>query len=467
MTGEDVSMAPTPSLGTSGEVAEGRRFPRRSMGTYFVLATSQIVSIFGSELTAFVLGVWVYQQTSSATAFSFMAFVIAVPSLLMTPVAGALVDRWDRRWAIATSDLGAALGTTLLVLLAWNDLLSVVWIYVVVALSAAAESFQFPAFSASIPLLVPKKQLGRANGFMEIGVSGANLLAPLVAGALLGIIGLTGVFLLDLASFTVALVTLLFVSIPRPPASVEGTRNKGSLVREALEGWRYIRERPGLLALLGLFVGVNFAQGFVMVLLPPLVLSFASAAALGTVMSVAGLGLVIGGLYMSLTGGPQHRVRAILLCLLLQGSILFLGGVRPSVALVAGAAFVYSLCSPVIFALANSIWQSKSAPDIQGRVFAMRRLVGASLSPLAFLLAGPLADYVFEPLMADDGLLAETVGRVIGTGTGRGTGLMFIFIGVGLLAFLALAASYPRLRNLERDVPDAIPDDDEHEPTED
>lgn len=436
-------------------------FARRRMSTYFVLASSQIVSIFGSELTAFVLGVWVYQQTSSATAFSFMAFVASVPALLMTPVAGALVDRWDRRWAIAVSDLGAALGTMVLLLLAWNDLLSVVWIYVVVALSAAAESFQFPAFNASIPLLVPKKQLGRANGFMEIGASGANLLAPLTAGALLGVIGLTGVFFLDLVTFFVALGTLLFISIPRPPKTTEGTRDKGSIVREALSGWKYIRERRGLLALLGLFVGVNFANGFVMVLLPPLVLSFASAAALGTVMSVAGLGLVMGGLYMSVTGGPRRRVRAILLCLLVQGSILFLGGVQPSVTLVAVAAFFYSMCSPIIFALSNSIWQSKSHPDIQGRVFAMRRLVGTSLSPLAFLLAGPLADYVFEPLMAVDGPLADTVGRVLGTGTGRGTGLLFIFLGTALLVFLAVAATYPRLRNLEHEVPDAIPDDPE------
>lgn len=431
----------------------------RRMSTYFVLASSQIVSIFGSELTAFVLGVWVYQQTLSATAFSFMAFVAAVPSLLMTPIAGALVDRWDRRWAIAISDLGAAIGTSVLIVLAWNDLLSVAWIYVVVALSAAAESFQFPAFNASIPLLVPKKQLGRANGFMEIGASGANLLAPLAAGALLGVIGLTGVFMLDLVTFSVALVTLLFISIPKPPKTVEGTRGKGSLVREALSGWTYIRERPGLFALMGLFVGVNFANGFVMVLLPPLVLSFSSAAALGTVMSVAGLGLVLGGLYMSITGGPRRRVRGILLCLLLQGSILFLGGVQPSVTLVAVAAFFYSMCSPIVFALSNSIWQAKAHPDIQGRVFAMRRLVGASLSPLAFLVAGPLADYVFEPLMAVDGPLAGSVGQVLGTGTGRGIGLLFIFLGVGLLVFLALAASYPRLRNLERDVPDALPDD--------
>lgn len=448
------------ALQVSSPADRGLPRPRR-MSTFFLLGGGQVVSFFGSELTAFVLGVWVYQQTSSATAFSLMAFAAAVPGLLMSPLAGTLVDRWDRRWALVVSDLGAAIGTVVLVWLAWNDALAVGWIYLVVALASASQSFQFPAFQASMPLLVPKRHLGRANGFMEIGTSGANLVAPLVAGALLGVIGLTGVFLIDLTTFAVALATLLAIRIPRPPGSTERVKERTSLVAEALEGWRYIRERPGLLSILGLFAGINFAQGFVMVLLPPLVLSFASPAALGTVMSVAGLGLVGGGLLMGITGGPRRRVSAILLCVLVQGTILFLGGVQPSVPLVAVAAFGYSLCTPVIFALSSSIWQTKVEPKIQGRVFAMRRLVAASLSPLAFLAAGPLADYVFEPLLAPGGALAGSLGRLIGVGEGRGIGLLFILLGCGLLVFLAIAASYPRLRNLEREVPDALPDDHE------
>ena len=180
------------------------------------------------------------------------------------------------------------------------------------------------------------------------------------------------------------------------------------------------------------------------------------------IFDIDGMGLLgySAGIKFIVTG-MVLLIASIGVTLMVQGLILFLGGVQPSVLLVAVAAFVYSLCTPVIFALSSSIWQTKVEPKIQGRVFAMRRLVAASLSPLAFLAAGPLADYVFEPLLAPGGALAGSLGRLIGVGVGRGIGLLFILLGCSLLVFLAVAASYPRLRNLEREVPDALPDDDE------
>lgn len=424
---------------------------------FFVVGTGQIFSMFGSELTAFVLGVWLYETTGLATAFSWMALAAALPGVLLSPVAGVLVDRWNRRTVMVLADAGAAVGTVVLIWLAFQGQLAVVWIYLVVAVSAAFGSLQFPAFSAAIPMMVPKDQLGRANGFMEAGTAAARLLAPLTAGFLLAAIGLAGVFTIDLVTFFLALVTLLAVHIPSPRRMTTTTGTEGdkpSLVAEAMEGWHFLRRHPALMTLLLLFLCTNFVQGFVIVLLTPLVLSFASAADLGVVMSVAGLGLFAGGAWMSLTGGPQRRVRAIFVCFALQGSILFLGGVQPSVALVAVAACVYSLCTPVIIALNQSIWQAKVPPAVQGRVFAVRRMVALALAPLAFFIAGPLADGVFEPLLTEGGALAGTVGAWIGTGPGRGIGLMFILLGIGLLVVLALAAGNHRLRTVEHAIPD-------------
>jgi hypothetical protein len=168
--------------------------------------------------------------------------------------------------------------------------------------------------------------------------------------------------------------------------------------------------------------------------------------------------MVVGGVLMSVWGGPRRIIRAILLCFLVQGLILLLGGARPNLLLIAGAASVFTFCEPIILASSRTLWQRKVPLDLQGRVFAVRQLIAWSAMPLAFLLAGPLADFIFEPLMAADGTLASTVGAIIGVGPGRGIGLLFVLIGCLILAGLALAARYRPLVRFEEEIPDVLPE---------
>lgn len=230
----------------------------------------------------------------------------------------------------------------------------------------------------------------------QLGLAASQILAPGMAGALVARIGVPGVILVDFATFLVALVTLLFVRFPRPPATAEGSVDRGAILAEARVGWRFIRQRPGLLAMLLLFATTNFSMAVLQVLVTPLVLGFASAEVLGVVLSVAGFGMLAGSLVMSLWGGPRRRIDGIFLFLAVQGGILLLGGLRPSAVLVASAAFVFLFASPILDGCSQAIWQTKVPPDLQGRVFAVRRMVAWSTLPLAYLLAGPLADRVFE-----------------------------------------------------------------------
>jgi hypothetical protein len=277
-----------------------------------------------------------------------------------------------------------------------------------------------------------------------------------VAGALVVTIGRQGVLLIDFATYLVAVAALLVIRIPSPPVTAEGAASRGSLWDEARSGWSYIRERPGLLALLGLLAVTNVGTGMVQVLLGPMVLSFASPAVLGQVLTAAGCGALIGGLAMTVWGGPRRRVAGILGLLLLQGVILPFGGLRASALLIAAGAFVYMLTLPVLNGASQALWQIKVAPDLQGRVFAVRRMVAWSTLPLAFLVAGPLADHVFEPLLAPGGALAGSVGQLIGTGKGRGMALMLIGIGLAIVLVVVVASRFPRLTRLETDLPDAL-----------
>ncbi|MEM7581909.1 MAG: MFS transporter [Acidobacteriota bacterium] len=426
----------------------------RTLAVFALVCFGQVISQFGSQLTLFVLGVWVFETTGSATQFSLISFFAVLPQTLVLPFAGALVDRLDRRWIMILADFGSGLTTLVLLFLIGSGRLEIWHIYPIVGVSACFNALQVPAFSASTVMLVPKQHLMRANGAVEMGIALALMAAPVSAGALLGKIGLVGVVVIDVVTFLIAVVTLLLVRIPSPESEEGGDRR--SLLRDAVFGWTYVRTRHGLLGLLGLFAAVNLTFGMVQVGLTPLILSFASSAQLGIVLSIATTGMVVGGLGVVVWGGPtHHRMRLILAMLAVQGGILFFGGVRPSVPLVAGAAFIFTFCQPVVLACSQAIWQTKVPPNLQGRVFAIRRLVATSTTPVAFLAVGPLADYFLEPWLAADGALAGTVGRLIGVGPGRGLGFLFVILGAVTLVALLVALAYRPLRNLEDELPDA------------
>ncbi len=441
----------------TADLPAGRPEPR-GMTTFAVIWTGQVISALGSYLTGFALGVWIYQQTGSATLFALISLATTVPGILLSPFAGALADRWDRRWAMIVSDGGAAAATLALALLIWSGHLALWHIYVLMTIISAFSALSWPAFTAAITMLVPSRHLGRASGMTQMGDAGAQILSPLIAGALVVSIGRQGVVLIDFVSYLAAIAALLVVRIPRPPATTERpVAGESSLWREAKLGWSFIRQRPGLLSLLLLLAVTNVGTGLVQVLLAPMVLSFATPDVLGRVLTVAGFGVLAGGLTMSVWGGPRRRVAGILGFLLLQGLILPVGGLRESVLLICVGAFVYMFTLPVLNGSSQALWQTKVAPDLQGRVFAARRMVAWSTLPLAYLIAGPLADRVFEPLLAAGGPLAGSVGRLIGVGKGRGIALMFIVIGVLIVLAVAAASRLPRLTRLEAELPDVLP----------
>lgn len=430
------------------------------MKAFLTIWVGQLVSLLGSGLTGFALGVWVYQRTGSVTKFALIAFFASLPGLLLSPIAGALVDRWNRRRTMILSDCLAAVMSVVLLLLLWDEsrnLLEMWHIYVLTAIASVANALQWPAFTASTTLLVPKQQYGRASGLSQMAQAIAQIVAPFLGALLLQWVQMRGILIIDLATFAFAVVTLLLVRIREPERAPE-TGARRSLWRESTVGWTYLRERPGLLALLILFAGTNFNIGMLQALLTPLILSFAPATSLGTVLSVAGLGMLAGTVAMGAWGGPKRRVNGIFAGLLAQGLILMLGGWQPKVVLIGMAAFVFLAATPIVNGCSQAIWQTKVPPGLQGRVFAVRRMVALSSVPLAYFLAGPLADRVFEPLLAPGGALAGSVGALIGVGEGRGIGFLFVLLGLLVMVCVAIASGYPRLRNVEDELPDAVPD---------
>lgn len=426
------------------------------MRVFTLIWLGQIVSLIGSSLTNFALGVWVYQWTGSVTQFALISLFTTIPLIAFSPVAGALVDRWERRWVMILSDSGAAISTLVLASLLAIGRLETWHIYLITAVSSTFSTFQLPAYRAATTLIVPKQQLARANGMNELGESISQLVSPMLAGVLLVNIQLQGIIFIDFLTFIFSLVTLLCVRFPNPKTITTTKAKKSSLLLEISYGWNYIFTRKGLLALLIFFAVTNFGVGVVQVLFTPLALSFASPTALGTIMSIGGIGMVVGSLIITTYRGPQRKINSVFVFQLLGGASILVAGLRTSITLLALAAFLFFFGLPISNASTQVIFQKKVAPDVQGRVFALIEGISGVFVPLAYVVAGPLADRIFEPLMSVNGLLAPSIGKIIGVGEGRGIGLMFVLTGTLIMLATVFAYQYSPLRQVEEELPDAI-----------
>src|SRR3954467_8648326 len=148
------------------------------MRTYTAVWFGQMVSLIGTALTDFGVGVWIYQKTGSATPFAMILLCTVVPGILVSPVAGALADRWDRRRTMVLADAGAALSTLFMAVLLFAGRLELWHILLAVSFASTCRAFQGPAWMASTAQLVPQEHLGRANGMMNFARGVAGIAAP-------------------------------------------------------------------------------------------------------------------------------------------------------------------------------------------------------------------------------------------------------------------------------------------------
>ena len=424
----------------------------RTFGTIWL---GQLVSLIGSGLTNFALGVWVLRQTESVTQYTLIIFLAGLPAIFFGPIAGALVDRWNRRMVMLIADLIPGLITLGYVFLLGRGQLEIWHIYIGVVINAFTGCFQWPAYIAAVTMLVARKDFPRVNGIIEVGQATVTIAAPAIAGFLVLAIGLRNILVIDFATFLFAAGTLLLIRIPQPEMSEEGRRAKGSIWKETAYGWTFIRERPGLFNLLLFFATTNLVGAMCGIAIMPMVLGFAKEAAVGTIMSLVGIGTLVGGLIMTATGGPKKMVYGVLAGGAVMTVSFVLIGLRPSVWMIGAGVLLWYVMIPIMNACSNTIWRAKTPADVQGRVFAVRRMIAQFTVPIGDFSAGPLSDFVFNPLMVAGGPLAGSVGKVIGVGPGRGIALMFLVFAIVPAIATVRGLLNPRVRNVETELPDA------------
>jgi len=421
----------------------------------------QFVSIIGSSMTRFGLTIWAWQVTGRATALALVGLFSLVPMLVLSPIAGTVVDRWSRKKIMILGDLVAGVSTVFLLILSLLGRMEIWHIYLVAAVIGAGEAFQRPAYMAAISTMIPKKHYGRAQGMIGMVGSATVIISPVAAGALLGFIGINGIMFIDIATFLLAVSMLLMVRIPQPAESGEGKQAKGSMWRESAFGFRFLLKRKPLLYLLMSYAVLNLVLTFAFSIQSPMILARTNTneLLLGTVQMFFGLGGVAGGALMSIWGGPKKRIRGVFLSVI--GAMLLgptLLGIGNSLPIWAAGAFFVVFFAQFASSASNVVWQTKVPHDVQGRVFAYRGMIASIASPVGMILAGTLADYVFEPMMQVGGWGVDLFGKLVGTGPGAGMGLMMLLAGavgviLGLTGFIV-----PSIRNLEKLIPDCEPE---------
>lgn len=427
------------------------------MLAFLFIWIGQLVSVLASSMSHFGLTIWMYQQTESATAMGLMQVFFITPFLIMSPFAGVMVDRYNRKLMMMVSDLAAIIATGGIFILYALGMLEFWHLYIAAVLNGIGNTFQWPAYSAAISTMIPKEQLGRANGLMSLMEAGPGVVAPLLAGALLPFIGLTGLLAIDVVTFFFAVGTLLFVHIPQPRKTEEGQQKSGNIWSEAAYGFTYIFARPSLLGLQIVFFFGNLFSGIGFTLLAPMVLARTGSDSLifGTVQTAGAIGGVFGGILMSAWGGFKRRVHGVLLGWIfssLSGFVLL--GIGQGLTLWIPAMVISALFFPLVNASNQAIWQAKVAPDLQGRVFSARRLIAWFAQPISPIIAGTMADFVLEPAMRSNSAMASIFGGLVGTGPGAGMGLLLVFCGLSA-ALVGLSGYFvPAIRNAEDILPD-------------
>lgn len=366
---------------------------------FFTIFAGQALSLFGSALVQFALVWYLTQQTGSATILATATLVAMLPQIILGPFAGALVDRWNRRVLMMVADGGIAVATLVLAALFLFGVVQVWHIYVILLIRSVGGAFHWPAMQASTSLMVPKEQLSRVAGMQQTLQGLVSIVAPPTGAVLIGLLPTQGVLMIDFVTALMAILPLAFISIPQlVRQQTETGEHSTSYWQDLREGFVYVAGWPGLMAILLMAVLINFLLTPAASLMPLLVTKHFGLGALefGLTDSLFGIGMIIGGVLLSVWGGFKRKILTSMLGIIGLGIGVIAVGMAPSnmfwMAL-AGMAFM-GFMSPITNGPLHAIIQSVVKPEMQGRVMALIGSAATAMTPLSLAVAGPVSDLI-------------------------------------------------------------------------
>ena len=420
---------------------------------FYSLLITQTLSLLGSRMTSIGVGIWVFTETGKTAPLLLTSFFNELPGMLAGSLAGVIVDRWDRRRVMILADAGQAVGSVVLMASFLSGHFQVWHLYAVAFLQGVFATFQGPAERAAMTMLVPVEQRERANALKETSFPLAGVIAPVLTGLFYASVGIAGIILIDLSTFLIAVIFLLFVHIPHPEATEAGLASMGGFWQEAQGAFRFVFARRELWVFMLFTAFINFMlNGPLDLILPYLILLTNSEKIAGSVIGVTSLGAFAGASLIALWGGTRPRMKTIIAGLVLTSVMFVFFGVLRTPIPIGIVLFLLFVNLPVGQTMYMSILQVKSPPDLQGRIFALNDQLSFIGSTVSFALTGYLVDHVVNPSVGTKAW--EVFQPLVGKDAGAGIGLVEVVTGVIILLATILVLGPRRIRELESRLPD-------------
>lgn len=375
---------------------------------YLFFWFGQLVSLAGTNIVNFSLTWWITIQTGSAFLLGLSAFFAFGSFILITPVAGVLVDRWSRKKVIAIADSLLALISFILVILFALGIANIVHVLVIQLISGMLGAFHQMAVQAIIPIMVPGKHLNRMNSMQYFATSLIQTIGPTIGALVFTLFlgNMAQILLIDISTYLIAIIPTLLIFIPavriKPPGE------KSSFRQEFSEGLTFMKQRPGLITLLTVFAITNFLLPPIFILLPlysTFHLAFGdinlAVLILAGLMSLQSLSMMIASGFMSVWGGFKRNIIGVFIGIFFGAlSMVVLGLTPPGNSWIAAFGIVLiGLTIPIANISSQTIWQKVVPPEKLGRVFSVRTTIAQFTAPFAFLVGGILGELFAIPLI--------------------------------------------------------------------
>lgn len=420
---------------------------------FVFILLGQSAALLGATVTNFALGIWAYEKAGNVADYTWIAVASTVPGIFLGPVLGVFVDRWSRKATLVGAQLGNAAVLAAVTGLYFLDQLSVFTIVLIVPFGAVFAAVLQIAFTSTISSMVEKPKLNQANGLIGLVFGVIQLAGPLLGGVALDHLSLIHILYATLVAYLVAIGVLAVSAVPNAPAD-QRRAEQPSVMNDLKEGYRYLSNKPGLMGGLWMFTLIWFSVSVIQVLFVPVVLGFGSKTDLGMIQTAGGVGLLVGGILMVAWKGPSRLLYGIAFpCFVFASAYTFMP-LSTSVQLLCVFTLLVMATLPMANASSQTLWQRKTNPAFQGRVFALRNTIMKAAQPLAFITAGYLADNVFEPRMLPGGAWADSFGKWWGTGQGRGAAFMMSVFGLLSFVFVVITLLNRNIRRADVDLPD-------------
>lgn len=418
------------------------------MKKFITLWIGELISSIGSGMTAFAVSVYIYQLTGSATWVSVAALLAFMPTILLSPIGGILADRYDRRLMMILGDSLSVLGLAFIFICVQTGHGGAVPICIGVTISSVFVALLEPAYKATVTDLLSKEDYAKASGMVQIAANSKYLISPFLAGMLLSVTDIRAILIIDMATFFVTVFTI--AAVRKSIKTVKPEKHHLNFFTELKEGMLSITGDKGVRSLVTLMALMCFFIAFIQTLMTPMILTFADSKTLGTIESISAIGMVIGSAIIGVLNIKQNYSKILMLALMAAGAFIALTGTTTKVGLILAFCIMFFTALPFVNTCADVLIRMRISNEVQGRAWGMISILTQMGFVAAYAVCGPLADYVFGPVMMKGGILAGNVGKLIGTGEGRGIGLMLIIAGIMMVILALVFGNKQSIKEMER-----------------